>query len=62
MACSLVGVQWTGLDWTPVDWALYQPIWPGKMGTGIHWSPLESTGVHMDYMGEGKDLNTEQDV
>jgi hypothetical protein len=49
-------VDWTGLDWTPVDWALYQSIWPGKMATGIHWSPLESTGVHMDYVGEGKDL------
>jgi hypothetical protein len=39
-----------------VDWALHQPIWPGKRATGIHWSPLESTGVHMDYVGEGKDL------
>ena len=53
-----LAVQWesSGLDWTPVDGALYQPIWPGKMGTGIHWSPVESTGVHMDYVGEGKDL------
>ena len=50
MACSPVGVQWTGLDWTgldwtPVDWALYQPIWPGKMGTGIHCSPLQSIWI-----------------
>ena len=50
------GLDWTGLDWTPVDWILYQPIWPGKMGTGIQWSPVESSGVHMDYVGEGKDL------
>ena len=56
VACSPVGVQWTGLDWTAVDQALYQPIWPGKRVTGIHWSPLESTGVYMDYMREGKDL------
>ncbi|EDQ99321.1 uncharacterized protein LACBIDRAFT_335125 [Laccaria bicolor S238N-H82] len=52
VAGSPVGVQWTGLDWTPVDWAFCQPIWPGKRATGIHWSPLESTGVHMDYVGE----------
>ncbi|EDR09344.1 uncharacterized protein LACBIDRAFT_326066 [Laccaria bicolor S238N-H82] len=56
VAGSPVGVQWTGLDWTPVDWAFCQPIWPGKRATGIHWNPLESTGVHMDYVGEGKDL------
>ena len=30
------------VDWTGLDWALYQPIWPGKRATGIHWSPLES--------------------
>jgi hypothetical protein len=24
--------------------------------TGIHWNPLESTGVHVDYVGEGKVL------
>ena len=35
----------TGLDWTPVDWALYQPIWPGRLGTGIHWSPVESIWI-----------------
>ncbi|EDQ98330.1 uncharacterized protein LACBIDRAFT_336060 [Laccaria bicolor S238N-H82] len=52
------GLDWTGLDWTPVDWAFCQPIWPGKRATGIHWSPLESTGVHMDYVGEGKDLHS----
>ncbi|KIK05362.1 hypothetical protein K443DRAFT_91466, partial [Laccaria amethystina LaAM-08-1] len=40
------GLDWTGLDWSPVDWALHQPIWPGK----------RATGVHMDYVGEGKDL------
>ncbi|EDR01425.1 uncharacterized protein LACBIDRAFT_333306 [Laccaria bicolor S238N-H82] len=53
-----LAVQWesSGLDWTPVDWAFCQPIWPGKRATGIHWSPLESTGVHMDYVREGKDL------
>ena len=39
-----------------MDWALYQPIWPGRLGTGIQWSPVESSGVHMDYVGEGKDL------
>ena len=44
------------VDWTGLDWTLHQPIWPGKRATGIQWSPLESTGVHMDYMGEGKDL------
>ena len=21
-----------------------------------HWNPVESSGVHMDYVGEGKDL------
>ncbi|EDR05478.1 uncharacterized protein LACBIDRAFT_329787 [Laccaria bicolor S238N-H82] len=45
-------LDWTGLDWTPVDWAFCQPIWPGKRATGIHWNPLESTGVHMDYVEE----------
>ncbi|EDR04232.1 uncharacterized protein LACBIDRAFT_304737 [Laccaria bicolor S238N-H82] len=58
VAGSPVGVQWTGLDWTPVDWAFCQPIWPGKRATGIHWSPVESSGVHMDYVGDGKDLLT----
>ena len=55
------GVQWIPVDsdWTlksglesrgsPVDWAIYQPVWPGK-------SPVDSTGVHMDYVGEGKVL------
>ena len=48
-------------DWTlksglessgsPVDWAMYQPVWPGK-------SPVESSGVHLDYMGEGKEFTT----
>ena len=44
------------VDWTGLDWTLHQPIWPGKRATGIQWSLLESTGVHMDYVGEGKDL------
>jgi hypothetical protein len=52
-----VGVQWTRLDWTGLE----------SSGLGIapanlawqegHWNPLESTGVHMDYVGEGKDLD-----
>ena len=52
------GLQSRGspVDQTGLDWALYQPIWPGRLGTGIHWSPVESSGVHMDYVGEGKDL------
>ncbi|EDR10558.1 uncharacterized protein LACBIDRAFT_325297 [Laccaria bicolor S238N-H82] len=61
VACSPVRVQWTGLDWTgldlsPVDWALCKPIWPSNWATGIHWTPLDSTGIHMDYVGDGKDL------
>ena len=32
------------------------------MGSGVHWSPLESSGVHMDYMGEGKDLLATSDT
>ncbi|EDR02300.1 uncharacterized protein LACBIDRAFT_332471 [Laccaria bicolor S238N-H82] len=39
-----------------VDWALCKPTWPSNWATGIHWTPLESTGIHMDYMGDGKDL------
>jgi hypothetical protein len=39
-------VQWTGLDWT--GYCTSQ--------SGLARGPLESTGVHMDYMGEGKDL------
>ncbi|EDQ99980.1 uncharacterized protein LACBIDRAFT_334571 [Laccaria bicolor S238N-H82] len=35
-----------------MDWALCKPIWPSNWGTGIHRSPLESTGIHMDYVGE----------
>jgi len=49
-------VEWTGLDLNPVDWALYQPVWPESGLAGVHWSPLESTGIHLDYVGEGKDL------
>ena len=35
------GLQSSG---SPVDWALYQPIWPGKMGTGVHWIPYGICG------------------
>jgi hypothetical protein len=50
-------VDQTGLDWTGhctsqfglADWALES--------TGVQWSPVESSGVHMDYVGEGKDLH-----
>ncbi|EDR15385.1 uncharacterized protein LACBIDRAFT_321176 [Laccaria bicolor S238N-H82] len=47
--------KWLAVQWesTGLDWAFCQPIWPGKRATGIHWSTLEYTGVHMDYVGEG---------
>ncbi|KIK05949.1 hypothetical protein K443DRAFT_90332 [Laccaria amethystina LaAM-08-1] len=62
-----------GLQWTPVDFTIYWTIitiitnldWTGLQWTGDSTSqfglargPLESTGVHMDYVGEGKDLPT----
>ena len=49
-------VDWTGLDLNPVDWELYQPVWPESGLAGVHWSPLESTGIYLDYVGEGEDL------
>ncbi|EDR03810.1 uncharacterized protein LACBIDRAFT_331259 [Laccaria bicolor S238N-H82] len=39
-------VDWTGLDWTGLQWT----------GHSASQSGL-STGVHMDYVGEGKDLH-----
>jgi len=40
------GLESSGLGIVPASLAW---VWPG-------WSPLESTGIHLDYMGEGKDL------
>ena len=44
-------VDQTGLDSSGLG------IVPANLAWQIgHWNPLESSGVHMDYMGEGKDL------
>ena len=58
---TLSPVDWTGLDWTGLQWT---GLCTSQFGlakwalesTGVRWSPVESSGVHMDYMGEGKDL------
>ena len=54
-------VDWTGLDWTGLQWTGHCTSQFGLArwaleSSGVQWSPLESTGVHMDYVGEGKDL------
>ena len=44
-------VDQTGLDSSGLG------IVPANLAWQIgHWNPLESSGVHMDYVGEGKDL------
>ena len=40
-------MDWSGLGFVPANLA-----WQNG-----HWNPLESTGVHMEYVGEGKDLS-----
>ncbi|EDR02212.1 uncharacterized protein LACBIDRAFT_332557 [Laccaria bicolor S238N-H82] len=47
-------VHWTGTGLRKV--ACSPPTWPSNWATGIHWTPLDSTGIHMDYVGDGKDL------
>ena len=54
MACSPVSVQWTGLDSSGLGFVPANLAWQNG-----HWNPLESSGVHMDYVGEGKDLPLE---
>jgi len=44
-------VEWTGLDWTWIQWTGHCT---SQSGLSLAW--LESTGIHLDYMGEGKDL------
>jgi hypothetical protein len=49
-------VDWTGLDWTGLE-SSGLGIAPANLAwQESHWNPLESTRVHMDYVGEGKDL------
>jgi hypothetical protein len=45
------------MDWTGLQW-----IGHCTSQSGLARGPLESTGVHMDYMGEGKDLGTELQI
>ena len=44
-------VEWTGLDWTWIQWTGHCT---SQSGLSLAW--LESTGIHLDYVGEGKDL------
>ena len=44
-------VDWTGLDSSGLGIVPANLAWQNG-----HWNPVESTGVHMDYVGEGKDL------
>ena len=50
------GLQWTGLDWTGLDSSGLGFVPANLAWQNGHWNPLESSGVHMDYVGEGKDL------
>ena len=54
--------KWTGVHWSPTgvhrtrvqqDWQYQYMIW---QGTQSRWSPVESSGVQVDYVGEGKGL------
>ncbi|KIJ96356.1 hypothetical protein K443DRAFT_107406 [Laccaria amethystina LaAM-08-1] len=45
------------MDWTGLQW-----IGHCTSQSGLARGPLESTGVHMDYVGEGKDLGTELQI
>ena len=55
MACSPVGVQWTGLDWTgldssglgivPANLAWQKGHWNPVESSGVQWSPVESTWI-----------------
>ena len=48
------GLQWTLVDWTGLHWT---PLNFGRYLAGkVHWSPLESTGVHMELGGDRQDL------
>ena len=44
-------VDWTGLDIAPANLAWQEG----------HCNPVESSGVHIDYVGEGKDLQRFRD-
>ena len=60
MACSPVGVQWesSGPDQTGLD-SSGLGIVPANLAWQIGpWNPVESSGVHVDYVGEGKDLSS----
>ena len=53
-----LAVQWesSGLDWTGLDSSGLGIVPANLAWQNGHWNPLESSGVHMDYVGEGKDL------
>ena len=50
-------MDWTGVDWTPFQWWILPKYFNlGESPYGLHWSPVESSGVHMDYGGDSKVL------
>ena len=51
-------MDWTGVDWTPFQWWILPKYFIlGESPYGLHWSPVESSGVHMDYGGDSKVLS-----
>ena len=66
MKVSVTSVDSTGLQWTLTGLGLDSDKWLAVQWTGLgivpanlawqnrHWNPLESTGVHMKYVGRVK--------
>ena len=49
-------VQSSGLQWTPVHFSHIQSRYKLAVKK-VYWSPVESSGVHMEYGGDCKDLS-----